>query len=126
MNGLDLGGLHSRAQAERLFEPQVPDWAMRKFLATNLERGADGLWRWTINLPALTRALPALAKNPLEPSDRFDGPTRFVIGGKSGYVNEGDWETIVRYFPAATREILPGSGHNPHMEARDAFVASIG
>jgi pimeloyl-ACP methyl ester carboxylesterase len=126
MNGLDLAGLRTRAEAERRLESRVPDWAMRKFLTTNLEKGEDGLWRWTINLPALTRALPALAKNPLLPSDRFGGPARFVVGGRSGYVRADDRAGIVLHFPAATLEILPDSGHNPHMEARKAFVGSVG
>jgi pimeloyl-ACP methyl ester carboxylesterase len=125
MHGLDLAALRSRAEAERLLEAQVPDWGMRKFLTTNLDRGEDGSWRWTINLAALTRALPDLAKNPLQPDDRFAGPATFIVGGKSAYVQAGDWEAITRHFPAATREIMPASGHNPHMEERAAFVRLV-
>ena len=65
MNELRLDDLHSRAEAELRFEARVPDPALRRFLATNLERDAAGRWRWSINLPALTQALPALVKNPL-------------------------------------------------------------
>jgi pimeloyl-ACP methyl ester carboxylesterase len=125
MNALDLAALGSRADAERGLEARVPDWGLRKFLTTNLDRGEDGRWRWTINLPVLTQALAELAKNPLQPSDRFAGPANFIAGGKSGYVRAEDWSTIVRHFPAATREILPLAGHNPHMEAREAFVQSL-
>jgi ATP-dependent DNA helicase RecG len=42
------------------FEARVSDWAMRKFLATNLERSPEGKWRWIVNLPVLTAALPEL------------------------------------------------------------------
>jgi esterase len=125
MNALDLAALRSRGDAERLLEAGVPDWGLRKFLTTNLDRGADGGWRWTINLPVLTQALSALAKNPLQPSDRFAGPAAFIVGGRSGYVQADDWPAIVRHFPAATREILPLAGHNPHMEVREAFVQSL-
>jgi esterase len=125
MNALDLATLRSRAEAERSLEASVPDWGLRKFLTTNLDRGVDGQWRWTINLPVLTQALAALAKNPLQPSDRFAGPTTFIAGGKSGYVQADDWAAIVRHFPAATREILPLAGHTPHMEARAAFFQSL-
>jgi pimeloyl-ACP methyl ester carboxylesterase len=38
MNELDLTSLQSRAEAELRFEARVDDWAMRKFIATNLER----------------------------------------------------------------------------------------
>jgi esterase len=125
MNALNLETLRSRAEAEAQFEPQVPGWAMRKFLATNLERRPEGGWRWQINLPAITRALPDLERNPLVPEDRYTGPALFIIGGKSSYVRPEDRETILRHFPAARFEVLPESGHNPHIEARDAFVRAV-
>jgi pimeloyl-ACP methyl ester carboxylesterase len=65
MNELELRDLRSRAEAELRFEARVPNWAMRKFLATNLERTEDGNWRWQINLPGLSRALPQMESNPL-------------------------------------------------------------
>ncbi len=125
MNTLPLATLKSRSEAERFFEPQVPDWAMRKFLATNLEQGPDGTWRWMINLPALTAALPDLVGNPLTPDDRFDGPARFIVGGKSHYVRPQDTETIRRHFPAAEIITIATSGHNPHMETRAEFGCAV-
>ena len=125
MNELDLGSLQSRAEAELRFEARVSDWAMRKFLATSLERTEEGGWRWVVNLPALTAALPALEKNSLQAGDKFDGPTLVIAGGKSGYVREDDWPETLRYFPQARLETIPESGHNPHMETRPEFVQRV-
>jgi pimeloyl-ACP methyl ester carboxylesterase len=125
MNQLDLSHLRSRAEAELRFEARVDDWAMRKFLTTNLERAADGHWHWVINLPALTRALPDLEKNPLKASEHYDGPCLFVTGERSNYVVSGDKEGILRYFPAARFVTVAGAGHNPHMEQREAFVRVV-
>jgi esterase len=125
MNELRLDGLHSRAEAELRFEARVDDWAMRKFLVSNLEREAGGSWRWAINLPGLTAALADLVKSPLELDDRFAGPARFILGGKSGFVQPEDHAVIRQHFPAARITILPGSGHNPHMEAREEFVRAV-
>ena len=97
---------------------------MRKFLTTNLERDDDG-WRWTVNLPVLTAALPDLVKNPLDPADRFDGPAHFILGGRSGFVQAGDHAAIHRHFPSVRITVMPDSGHNPHMEARAAFLALV-
>jgi pimeloyl-ACP methyl ester carboxylesterase len=97
---------------------------MRKFLLTNLEQDAAGHWRWTINLPALTAALAAMEANPLAPADRFAGAALFITGDRSPYVGPGDHAAIRAKFPAARIEILP-SGHNPHTEAREAFVALV-
>ncbi len=125
MNELELRGLESRAQAEMRFESRVPDWSMRKFLTTNLERDADGTWRWLINLPVLTRSLPDLETNPLSDSDQYDGPTRFINGGRSRYVQPEDEPAIRKYFPKVTRVTLADCGHNPHMEAREKFVEAM-
>lgn len=125
MNELNLADLRSRADAELRFEGRVPSWPLRKFLATNLERAADGTWSWQINLPALTAALPALEKNPLAPGDQFDGPALFLAGEKSTYLEPADHATVRGHFPRAEIRILPGAGHNPHLETRAEFVAAV-
>jgi esterase len=125
MHELDLAHLRSRAEAELRFEARVSDWAMRKFLTTNLARTEAGGWRWQINLPALTAALPALESNPLGETDRFAGPALFVVGGKSRYVLPEDHAAIRAHFPAARVATIAESGHNPHMDAREEFVRTV-
>ena len=125
MNELDLADLRSRAEAELRFEARVPSWPLRKFLTTNLDRSPDGAWSWQINLPALTAALPELEKNPLRETDRYAGPVRFIAGEKSTYVESVDHVIIRAHFPAAEILVLANSGHNPHLEAREAFVAAV-
>lgn len=125
MNELNLGDLHSRGEAELRFEARVPSWPLRKFLTNNLERSANGQWRWQINLPVLTTALPLLEKNPLLPDDRYPGPVRFIAGAKSTYIEPGDVAAIRAHFPAAEIITLPNAGHNPHMETREEFVAAV-
>ena len=124
MNELDLHGLHSRAEAEMRFEARVGSPGLRKFLATNLERDHGG-WRWVINLPVLTAALPVMEANSLEARDRFDGPALFITGGRSPYVRPEDHAVIRRHFPAAEIVVLADSGHNPHMDAREEFVRLV-
>jgi len=125
MNELRLDDLKSRAEAEIRLEARVPDWAMRKFLVTNLERDEAGGWRWLVNLPSLTRALPELIKNPLANQDHFEGPAHFILGGKSRFVSAEDHAGILRHFPAGRITVLPEAGHNPHLQARAAFVQAV-
>ncbi|MBS0663294.1 MAG: alpha/beta fold hydrolase [Verrucomicrobia bacterium] len=125
MAAIDLAGLKSRAAAEHALEGAVPDWAMRKFLVTNLEVGGAGGWRWMVNLPVLSAALGELEANPLRAGERFNGPTTFIVGGKSRYVRPEDLPVIHEYFPASRRETIAGAGHNPHIETREAFVALV-
>lgn len=125
MNELNLADLNSRAEAELRFEARVPSYGLRKFLTTNLERAEDGSWSWQINLPALTAALPTLEKNPVSATDRYDGPTLFIAGAKSTYIEPADHVAIRAHFPAARITTIADAGHNPHMEARVAFVAAV-
>ena len=125
MNELDLVHLKSRAEAEKRVEGRVPDLALRKFLLTNLERTNTGGWKWLINLPVLTSALPELERNPLQPGDRYDGPALFIAGGRSDYIGPEGRTAIVRHFPAARLETIAASGHNPHAETREAFVRLV-
>ena len=126
MQALDLEHLASRAEAELQMENRVSDWAMRKFLTTNLERAEAGTWRWIVNLPAISGAIAELEGNPLQPGDRYDGPTRFIIGGRSNYVVPAqDTAVIQQHFPAAEILTVPAAGHNPHFEQRAAFVAAF-
>ncbi|MFT3781719.1 MAG: alpha/beta fold hydrolase [Nibricoccus sp.] len=126
LNELDLRTLQSRAEAEMRFEGRVPSLGMRKFLATNLERDPEtNTWQWIVNLPVLTRTLPDVARDSLAPEDRFDGPTLFIIGGRSRYVGPEDRESILHHFPTAKIEVVAGSGHNPHMDGRVEFVRIV-
>jgi len=122
---LDLGDLRSRAEAEMRMEGRVGDWAMRKFIATNLERTHEGAWRWQVNLPVVAASLGQLERNPLGEADRYAGPALFIAGAKSGYVRAADRAAILRHFPLARIETLGGCGHNPHIEAREALVRAV-
>lgn len=126
MNELRLAELQSRGEAELKMEGRVADWAMRKFLTTNLERGEDGGWRWAVNLPVLTAALPEVESNPLGEEERFGGPVLFIRGGRSRYVSDEDAAEVKRFFPAARVETIAAAGHNPHMETRAEFCAAAG
>jgi pimeloyl-ACP methyl ester carboxylesterase len=125
MNELNLDDLHSRSEAELRFEARVHNWSMRKFLTTNLEQTPEGRWRWQVNLPAITAAVPMLEANSLAADDRYKGPARFIAGGDSNYIEPADELAIRTHFPRAELVSIPGSGHNPHMEARAAFVEAV-
>lgn len=125
MNALDLATLASRAEAEKHFADFVEDWMMRKFLATSLERDEQGRWRWLVNLPALTRGLAVIEANPLAGRDQYDGPVLFIAGEKSNYIEPSDRAVIREHFPQAQLVVIASSGHNPHMETREAFVRAV-
>jgi pimeloyl-ACP methyl ester carboxylesterase len=61
----------------------------------------------------------------LEPADHYTGPTLFIAGGLSQYVQAHDHVLILRPFPAARIAMISHSGHNPHMDQREKFVKLV-
>jgi esterase len=125
MNSLHLESLKTRQDAEAGLMEVLGNLGLAKFLATNLDRSADGGFQWRINLPVLTASVDALGKSPLAPSDRYEGPTLFIAGEESGYVRDMDGDPISTHFPNATIHRIPGAGHNPHIDSRAAFVEAV-
>ena len=125
MLSIDVGRLESRRDAEALLREAIPDREMRQFVLSNLVRRETGRLEWQVNLPAIAAALPAVRSVPLDPGDRFEGPTLFVVGGKSRFVVPEDHEMIRGHFPGARIEVIQEAGHHPHAEARAAFVETV-
>ena len=125
MGALDLTAIRTRKDADALLTPLVADWGMRQFILTNLGQGEDGNWRWTVNREALTAAIPEILGNPIGPDEVWNGPARFIRGGKSGYVRDEDLPMIRGHFPQVDFVTLPESGHNPHFDAKAGFVDAV-
>ncbi len=122
MREVDLEHLKSRSAAETVLEKHGLDWALRKFLLTNLERCKDGSgYRWLINLDAIEASLRAMEKSPLGVGQRYAGEVLFVVGGKSRYFSKEDVLLARRHFPSSVIETIEESGHNPHFECRMRF-----
>lgn len=49
-------------------------------------------------------------------TDSYNGPTLFLRGDKSEYINAEDFPAIKRHFPLATIETIDKSGHWLHAE----------
>ena len=125
LGSLEVSALTSRAEADKKLQDRVPSWATRQFLLTNLDRDQTGRWNWLVNLPVLAAALSELEANPLGPADRFMGPVLVIAGGKSDYVQPGDWDKVAAHFPSASLRVIASAGHNPHIQAREEFVLSV-
>ena len=123
MKSIAVGELGSRKEAEAALEPLVEDWAMRQFLLTNLVRDeATGGFRWQINLHALHAGLAHVRMNSLLDTDRYEGPVLLVRGGKSKFIDDGDAEEMLHWFPLLREVVVPNAGHNVHVEDRSGFL----
>jgi esterase len=123
MKRLAVGDLVNRKEAEELLSADVPDWALRQFLLTNLVRDeATGAFKWQINLEALHASLPHIRQNSLLEGDSYTGPSLLVRGGRSNFLEDGDFERMRTWLPHLEAVLLPDAGHNVHAEDRAGFL----
>jgi len=114
MQSLDLTGLTTRHAADEALSPGVPDPALRAFLLQSLKiRAAPP--QWGLNLPVLRRFMPDIVGFPAL-SGQFTGPTLFLSGGLSDYIQPKDHAGILALFPNAKFSAVAGTGHWIHAE----------
>lgn len=123
LNGLPLGEIKSRRQADELLAASIESEAMRGFLLTNLARTEDGSFYWRPNIEALSEAknVEEISQSPVVEGDQYNGPCWWLKGEASPYIREKDSGVIHQHAPRAHFESWEGIGHNPHTEAPERF-----
>ncbi|MFT5721208.1 MAG: esterase [Motiliproteus sp.] len=126
LNALDLSTLNSRRDADRLLEASIADPSIRQFLLKNLYRDGDQ-FGWRMNLAALESGYEQIAAAPKARGEHrcYQGPTLFIKGELSNYIQTQYREAIATLFPSAEARIMSAVGHWPHAEKPKAFSALI-
>ncbi len=114
--------LTSRAEADHILLPHVPELPVRSFLLKNLVKEENG-FSWRMNLPIIHRDYAQLISGNREGAI-FTGQTLFLKGGNSDYITEQHRAAIVQRFPAAQLKIVANTGHWLHAEKPD-LIASM-
>jgi pimeloyl-ACP methyl ester carboxylesterase len=129
MQQIDLTGLAGREDADRALRTAVPSDMVRSFLLQSLVRdgvGADGGWRWRLNLDVLARDLGELRRFPdPPPGATFDGPVLWIAGAGSSYVLDRDRPRMDQLFPATRLVRVKHAGHWVHSEQPEVFLESL-
>jgi len=123
LNALDLSQLQSRKEADEHLAKFIPELGIRQFLLKSLGREEQG-FAWKINLSVITEKIEEVGK-ALEEGAIFEGPTLFLSGGNSNYIQEKDLPDMKRHFPNYTWISLPNAGHWLHAEQPQAVVAEM-
>jgi pimeloyl-ACP methyl ester carboxylesterase len=124
MRNADLSQVQRRADVDAQLVDAVDSPGTRAFLLQNLILDDEGA-RWKPNLPVIEAALPAISGWPDDEEGSYDGPTLFVYGGKSDYVQQNHRDTIKRYFPHVQYAEIAEAGHWVHAERLDDFLAAV-
>lgn len=119
MRQVDLATIQNRADAKAqlgTLEPGVADFLLQSLDMKNR--------MWRLNLDALSAEMDKIIGFP-DVTGSFDGPTLFLSGGTSDYVQQAHRPTIKQYFPAAKFAKIPGAGHWLHAEKPREFEAAV-
>jgi len=115
MQALPLAEIDRRQTADEWLAKEIPEPMIRAFLLHNLRRNEHGEWHWRLNLTAIVDALPSIAAWPAFDAN-FVGPTAFIGGGQSDYLQDRYWSSAAPLFPQAQRQLIAGAGHWVHAE----------
>jgi esterase len=125
MRAVDLAAVQRRAEADLQLEGAIGDAAIRNFLLQNLVK-TDAGFAWRVNLEALAANMPELVGFPTPGAgSTYHGPTLFIAGGRSPYIEAEHRPLIGRLFPAARHAVIDGAGHWVHAERPAAFLEQV-
>lgn len=123
MRGLDLTSISRRSEAQKALGTAIDDPALAGFLMMNLKQSATSGYQWGINLEALDQHMDDLLDFPdFDSHSTYEGPTLFLAGAQSTYIQPYHHAEIERLFPGASIEFIADAGHWVHAE-KPALVA---
>jgi len=121
MAPVDLERVHKRSDAVEQLATTVQDAALQSFFTQSLDVAGK---RWKLNLDVLGRDMQHILGFP-ELQGSFDGPTLFLSGSQSSYVQDDGKERAKQYFPKARFMKLKDAGHWLHAEKPREFEAAV-
>jgi esterase len=125
MRRVDLAALQRRADADLQLQAAVPDAVLRNFLLQNLVKTDAGLV-WRVNLEALAANMDELVGFPAPAEGAaYLGPTLFIAGERSRYIQPEHRPLIERLFPNAEHVVIADAGHWPHAERPAEFLTHV-
>ncbi|MFT8719376.1 alpha/beta fold hydrolase [Acetobacter sp.] len=111
----------TRADADALLAQVITEPEVRNLMMQNLELGDNP--HWTIGIHEIAAAMQAIVGWPEIPQGtQYDGPTEFVAGGLSHYIQPANYPEMKRLFPHYRLKIIEGAGHWVHAEKPNDFL----
>jgi len=121
---INLNTLDGRKEADSILSKYVPEPGIRNFLLKNLDRDADGNFKWKINLSTINDHLENVGVATI-PVSEISTPTLFIRGINSNYVTDEDIMEIRQHFANSKVESIGNAGHWLHAEQPEAFLNTV-
>lgn len=114
LNAVDLDTVNTRSEADKILAGYIDDLGTRQFLLKNLFWKGDKLC-WRFNLHSLNNHIESVGEE-IEADTTADMPSLFIKGEKSNYIQQDDYQDILRLFPHASFATAPSAGHWVHAD----------
>jgi pimeloyl-ACP methyl ester carboxylesterase len=121
LNALTPADLSSRTAVDKALSTYISDWGVRQFLLKNLYWKEKDQLAFRFNLKVLSDKMNEIGE-PIGGTEVFSGPTLFLRGSRSEYVQEQDLPEIKKHFPLASLETIKNAGHWLHAENPVEFL----
>ncbi|GBQ14417.1 alpha/beta hydrolase [Komagataeibacter rhaeticus] len=124
LEALPLPAYLDRAGAEAWLGQVIADRPVRDLMLMNLELGENP--RWRIGLQQIAASMPAIIGWPaIAPGVHYEGPTLFIAGGRSRYIQPANYPVMRQLFPHYRLDVIRDAGHWVHAQDPAAFLALI-
>lgn len=114
----------SRNDLDQDMQVLIPEFGIRQFLLKSLIRKSEGGYEWKFNLQSLFDNYEKILAEP-SGSTPYDGPSLFIRGGNSPYVQDKYLDKIKSLFPQAQLVTLEGAGHWVHAEKPKELIEAV-
>jgi pimeloyl-ACP methyl ester carboxylesterase len=114
LNNVPINQVKSRQEVKEFLSEYIAEDSTIQFFLKNLYWKEKGRLAWRFNLDGLTNNIQFVGEDLL--GNTFDHPTLFIRGGRSNYILNEDWPTILNTFPNAELATIPNTGHWLHAE----------
>ncbi len=121
LEDVDNSPISSRKEADIILQKHFSNIGIRQFLLKNLHWKTKENLTFRFNLKSLVDNISNVGV-ALEEGMLFTGPSLFIDGGKSDYINEEDEELISEHFPDFEIMEVEDAGHWVHAEKPEELV----
>lgn len=115
----DVGA--DRRATKRLLDARISEAGVVSLMLMNRYQDDAGHWRWRFDLDAIEAAYEDILAAP-RALQAYAGPTLFLKGEQSNYIDARAREATERLFPRARLKVIAGAGHWLHVEKPAIFL----
>ena len=124
MSSIDLTAVQKRSDAEQQMAKFEPVADVRQFLMKNLYKNSEGAFDWRVNLGSIIEHYDRIMEGQRSEAG-YQGPTLFLKGGESDYLQPEHKTQVVKLFPKARVRVISGAGHWVHAQKPELVVRSM-